>query len=444
VHWTLVVWASPQATESAVGKEQHICRPTRPAVRLPIEEQAVVIMDGVRVVEVAVYGFVPSAASVLSDWGADVMKIEDPLKGDPIRGLDAFGVAPGVGGVTCLWEVFNRGKRSIGVDLRTDEGREILLKLVDSADVFLTNFLAPARKRLGIDVDDIRGRNPRIIYGRGTGQGPQGAEADKGGFDGISYWGRTGMSLAARPFDYERPIDLPGPAFGDIQAGMHLAGGIAAALYQREKSGEGCVVDVSLLGAGLWAMQASLAGAFVLDKEEMPKREIGKVGSPLGGTFRTSDGRFIVLSMLEADRYWPAFRTLIGDPELLNDDRFVETEGLFTHRAEAFEMLRRIFEKRTLDDWKELLGRQEGQWAVIQTSREALADPQSHDNGYLKVVNYDNGATLPMVVPPVQFDGVSADLKPAPELGANTEQALLELGCTWPEIVELKDRGVVS
>ena len=149
-------------------------------------------MDGVRVLEVGIYAFAPAAGAVLADWGADVVKVEHPEAGDPLRGLVAYGVKPGEGGVTYLWEVLNRGKRSVGIDIATDDGRELLLSLCEGADVFLTNFLAPACHRLGIDADSVRARNPRIIYARGTGHGPKGPDADKGGYDGVSFWARSG------------------------------------------------------------------------------------------------------------------------------------------------------------------------------------------------------------------------------------------------------------
>src|SRR5688572_8070438 len=190
------------------------------------------VLEGVRVLEVAIYAFGPAAGAVLADWGADVVKVEHPESGDPLRGLVAYGVKPGEGGVTYLWEILNRGKRSVGIDIGTAEGRDVLLHLVDEADVFVTNFLAPARRRLGIDVDDLLARNPRLVYARATGHGPLGPDADKGGYDGVSFWARSGVSVAAMPPEAAYPIPLPGPAYGDIQSGAHLAGGVAAALYR--------------------------------------------------------------------------------------------------------------------------------------------------------------------------------------------------------------------
>jgi crotonobetainyl-CoA:carnitine CoA-transferase CaiB-like acyl-CoA transferase len=401
-------------------------------------------MDGLRVVEVALYGLVPTAGAVLSDWGADVVKIEHPEHGDPIRGLTAWGVKPGTGGVTYLWEVFNRGKRSVGLDIGSDVGRELLMELVDGADVFLTNFLGPARRRLGIDVEDIRSRNPRIIYARGTGHGPEGPDADKGGFDGISYWSRCAAGTSASPSDYGYPIPLPGPAFGDIQTGMHLAGGIAAALYQRERTGEGALVDTSLLASGMWAMQASIAGSYVAGQPALPATNRNSPGNPLANTYRTADGRYLQLAMLEADRYWPGFCEAIGHPELTSDPRFDSSEARLLNVFDCVRVLDEVFAEHDLGKWKELLAQQEGQWTVIQTCADVLEDTQGEVNGYLKWVPFPGGTSLPLVSVPVQIDAHASDLQPGPELGANTEEVLIALGKSWDDMIKLKEANIIS
>ncbi|HEY4408301.1 MAG TPA: CoA transferase [Acidimicrobiia bacterium] len=401
-------------------------------------------MDGVRVLEVAIYAFGPAAGAVLADWGADVIKVEHPEAGDPLRGLVAYGVKPGDGGVTYLWEVLNRGKRSIGIDIGTEEGRELLLSLCETADVFITNFLAPACARLGIGAEAVTARNPRIIYARGTGHGPKGPDADKGGYDGVSYWARSGGSIAAMPPDAGFPIPLPGPAFGDIQSGAHLAGGIAAALFQRERTGKGAVVDVSLLGSGLWAMQPVIAGAHSAGQERLAPVDRRRPSNPLWNVYRTGDGRFLSLSMLEGDRYWPGFCIAVDRPDLLLDERFADSAARSAHIEECVDVLDAIFAGHTLEEWKVILGGQEGPWSVTQTPQGALDDPQSAANNYLQWVKYDNGATLPLINAPAQIDGRPAALRPAPGQGADTDGFLLEAGLTPDDLVRLKVAGAIS
>ena len=219
------------------------------------------VMRGIRVLEVAEHTFVPAASAILADWGADVIKIEHVERGDAMRGLARTGVMPlGDGGVHALLEHSNRGKRSLGLDLSSTEGVEVLHRLAATADVFLTNKLPSIRRRLGLDVDDIRAHNPRVIYVSGTGYGPTGPDADKGGYDILGYWCRSGLAIGATPTDLEdRLISQPAPAYGDSIGAMTIAGGIAAALLHRERTGESPTVDVSLLGTGMWAAGAAIA-----------------------------------------------------------------------------------------------------------------------------------------------------------------------------------------
>src|SRR5947208_8375659 len=191
------------------------------------------------------WAFVPSAGAVLRDWGAEVVKIEHP-DGDPIRYLAMGAIKPDDNGVSYMWELFNRGKRSVSIDLSRPESRDILMRLIDTADVFLVSLLPPARRKLGIDVDAVRARNPRVIYAAGTGQGPVGDESEKGGYDSISFWARSGIASSVTPDDYPSPLTMPTGAFGDSISGALLAGGIAAAIAHRERTGEGSAVDGSL------------------------------------------------------------------------------------------------------------------------------------------------------------------------------------------------------
>src|SRR3954447_8772063 len=195
------------------------------------------VLAGIRVVEVAAWTFVPISGAVLAEWGADVIKIEHPQMGDPQRGLVSSGFVPGGGDVNFMIEIPNRGKRSVALDLSTEGGRELLYKLVETADVFVTSYLPDVRARLQIDVEHIRARNPDIIYVRGSGQGPKGPEAGKGGFDGASYWARAGLAMTFKPAGAQWPTDQR-PAFGDVLGGLTIAGGIAAAIARRERTGK--------------------------------------------------------------------------------------------------------------------------------------------------------------------------------------------------------------
>src|SRR5262245_26831296 len=208
------------------------------------------MLDGVKVVEISTWAFVPSAGVALAEWGADVIKIEPP-SGDPIRALTNAGVGP-MEGIVFPWELWNRGKRAIALDLTQPDAQELVLKLCEEADVLLTSYLPPSRRKLGFDEEAVRARNPNIVYACCPGQGYGGPEADKGGYDSISFWSRGAISAAVTPPGHPRPLGMPGGAFGDSLSGMALAGGIAAALLKKERTGDGSLVDGSLLGTAAW------------------------------------------------------------------------------------------------------------------------------------------------------------------------------------------------
>ena len=218
----------------------------------------------------------------------------------------------------------NRGKRSIGLNLAHPDGREMLMKLVETADVFLTNYMPPVRRKLRIDTHDLRERNPKIIIARGTGQGPHGPDAEKGGYDGASFWARGGMGATLPGRADGWPMNQPGPAFGDVMGGMATAGAIAAALYQLSATGEPSIVDVSLLATAMWQLSPTVIAGKLFGFEQLPPHDRTKVPNPVVNTYRTSDGRFLSFILLQADKHWAQLCECIGRPELIDDPRFVD------------------------------------------------------------------------------------------------------------------------
>jgi crotonobetainyl-CoA:carnitine CoA-transferase CaiB-like acyl-CoA transferase len=400
------------------------------------------ILSGVRVVEVAQWWFVPSGGAVLADWGADVIKIEHPVTGDPQRGLVTSGFFPPTGGVNFMMEQSNRGKRSVGIDIGNPKGRALLYKLVETADVFLTNFLPAARRRLEIDVEHIRRVNPRVIYARGHGHGAKGPDVEKGGYDAASFWSRGGIAQALTPKGADRPI-MQRAAFGDSAGGMTVAGGIAAALFHRERTGEAPVVDVSLLGTAMWILAPDIVMTKLTDKE-MPAFERSEAPNPIVNSYRTKDGRWVFLSMLQPDRFWADFCRRIGRDDMIADDRFKDGISRYQNRQACVAELDRTFAGRTLAEWRVALADAEGVWAPMQSAREVHDDPQAQANGYLPVVDRGDGTSFTLVANPVQFDGTSPPLTPAPEMGQHTEDVLLSLGLTWEDLASLKDAGAIS
>ncbi|HSQ01070.1 MAG TPA: CoA transferase [Candidatus Dormibacteraeota bacterium] len=400
------------------------------------------VLDGIRVVEVAQWWFVPAAGAVLADWGAEVVKVEHPETGDPMRGLISSGLMPGAGQVNFMVEQPNRGKRGIGIDLAKPQGLDLLYKLVATADVFLTSFLPAARRKLKIDADDIRKVNPRVIYARGHGQGARGPDAERGGYDAASFWCRGSICDALTPATAETPV-MQRAAFGDSTGGLALAGGIAAALFRRERTGVGSVVDLSLLGTAMWLMAPDIIlGA--LSASAMPQFTRADAPNPIVNSYRTRDGRWLFLNMLQPDRFWPDLCRRIGHPELIDDERFKDGTSRFMNRTDCVRRLDEIFAQRTLDEWRAALADAEGVWAPMQKASEIPADPQATANGYLLSVEHADGSTFPLVANPLQFDETPPRVTRAPDLGQHTEELLLELGLGWEEIAKYKEAGAIS
>lgn len=402
-------------------------------------------MAGVRVLEVAQWTFVPAAGAVLADWGADVLKVEHPRTGDSQRGLRQLGNITVEGARNPVMEHANRGKRSIALDISTADGHELLMEIARSSDVFLTNFLPDARKRLKIDVDDVRLVNPEIIYARGSAYGPLGDDGDKGGYDMTGFWCRAAGAASTTPSDLGGVVAQPGPAYGDSIGGMTIAGGIAAALFERERTGVARTVDISLLGVGVWAMGVAVNAALVSGQPWVANPAGANVAphNPLTGFYRTSDNRFLGLSMLQAFRYFAEFCARVGVPELAADERFSSHELLAKNAVEATEVLRAAIAAHPLEHWRKVLADFDGQWAPVLSTAEVATDPQVRANGGIVAIERD-GESFDLVASPVLFDETPLRLGPSPEFAEHTEELILELGGDWDRISALKDSGAIG
>jgi crotonobetainyl-CoA:carnitine CoA-transferase CaiB-like acyl-CoA transferase len=403
------------------------------------------VMDGIRVLEVAEHTFVPLAGAILASWGADVIKVEHPERGDAMRGIGSSGgINVGGGGVHILMEHSNRGKRSISLDLTDPDGLALLYQLVESSDVFLTNKLPRVQEKLHITPDEIRAHNANIVYVQGSGYGSRGPDIDAGGYDSLGFWARSGVAVANTPSDLGHVLGQQVPAFGDSIGAMFIAGGISTALLHRERTGEAAFVDTSLLATGMWALGAGIG--LSLQAGEAYAIPAGAAGrNPLVGMYRTSDDRWLSLCMLQAFHYWPEAAAVLGHPEWLDDPRFATNELLFSNGEAAGDLVAAAFMTDTFENWKTRLADIKGQWAPVQNTLDIADDPMVIANGYLGDTATADGTPFRLVTTPTQFDHQPTPALRAPDFNEHGDDILQsELGVDDETLVDLKIRGVIA
>ena len=398
-------------------------------------------LDGVRVLELGIWVAVPSAAAVLADWGARVVKIEPP-EGDPLRGLAATGLVPYQPDVNPAFQLDNRGKRSVTLDLRRPEGREVAHALVRRSDVFLTNLRRQKLAPLGMDYATLRRVHPRLVYAGLTGYGTEGPERERAAFDYAAFWARAGiMGSLGEP---EGPPPTQRPGMGDHMTGLGLAGAIAAALFARERSGIGQEIGMSLFGSGIWMLASDIQAAITTGYCHTPGGRRA-APNPLFNFYRTSDGRWLHLVMLQPDRHWRAFCRAVGREDLVDDPRFASAPVRFQHCRELIAILDPLFATRPLAEWAEVLDGADCYWGKVQTVEEVSHDAQAEAIGAFADTALPDGRPLRIVKSPVAFGATpSAVAGPAPELGQHTEEVLLEAGFGWEDIARLKDAGALG
>jgi formyl-CoA transferase len=397
------------------------------------------LLEGIRVIDAASFIAGPVATTAMADFGADVIKIEPP-GGDTYRVRNA-GYPPSP--YNFPWIVDNRNKRGAAIDLRTEDGRRVLHRLIARADVFVTNVPLDGRARLGVRWEDLAPLNPRLIYGSITAYGEAGEEASRPGFDSTALWARTGLMDLVRPSPDAPPArSLPG--MGDHPTGMSLFGAIMAALYQRERTGRGAMVATSLLANGLWlnaiAAQGILCGARTVVR---PPRE--EAVDALGNLYRTRDDRWFLIALTPDGRRWQDFTAVIGRPELFTDVRFGTPPARRANVRALIAILDAVFAERDWAEWRRRLEAAGIAFGVVGTVDEIPHDPQMRASGALVPLDDPRaGATL-TVSSPLQITGqdkVPATM--APEIGEHTVEVLREAGLDQAEIDRLLSEGVVA
>jgi crotonobetainyl-CoA:carnitine CoA-transferase CaiB-like acyl-CoA transferase len=397
------------------------------------------IFAGVRVLELAQYVFVPGAGVLLADQGAEVIKIESTGTGDPYRTLKV-GDGREVGTTNLAMEQNNRGKKSIALDLKSEEGREAMLRLAETADVFLTSLRPKALRSLRLDVEDLRARNPRLIYARGNGLGFRGAEADKPGFDASSFWARGGLSHAfTLPGNQPTP---PRPAFGDHSAATSLAFGIAGALFKRAMTGVATVVETSLLSTAVWMLSSDVTYNQVPGYQLHPE---GSAKFPLMGNYRTRDGRLVQLMLLDPRPHWRSFCHLVSLESLVDNPRYADNVARMKNGQALTALIAEQIAAKDWADWKAAFDAWDAPWELVRTIDDVCADPQVHANEMIFKLNVGE-TRVNVVAGPAAFDGRAAPANPvgSPSMGEHTNALLSQVGYTAEQIAGLRARHVAQ
>ncbi len=395
-------------------------------------------LAGLRVLDVSSFIAAPAAAVVLGDWGADVIKVEGP-DGDPNRTIMNNSANYPKGTVNYPWHMDSRNKRSLVLDLKKPEARAALDRLVAVSDVLICNFPPPVREKLRLAYQDVKPVNPRLIYASLTGYGETGPDRDRPGFDATAYFARSGLLDAQR---YEGgPPGVPGPAQGDRATAMGLVSAILMALIHRMKTGEGSWVGTSLLGNGLWSCgviaQAALVGAY-LPHRPPPERP----RSALGNIYRTSDDRWLQLTIVREDRMWLPLCQTIERPDLIDDPRFAALEERRRRSAELATILREAFASRGYEHWRQAMAAHGITFGVISRPQDVPEDEQAVACG--AIVETAIPEMPRTLANPIRLDFAEQQIaRPAPGLGQHSDQVLAEAGLSAAEIAALRASGAV-
>jgi formyl-CoA transferase len=397
------------------------------------------IFEGLKVIDCASFIAAPAAATALSDFGADVIKIEPPGAGDPVRNLPNLPGYP-VSLHNYVWMLEGRNKKSLALDLAKPEAQAVLRKLVAEADVFVTNFPPGVRKRLGISWADVEPLNPRLIYASFTGYGETGAEADKPGFDSTAWWARSGLMDLVRA-DRETTPARALPGMGDHPCAMTMFGAIVTALYRRERTGKGGHVSSNLMANGVWSngiyTQAQLCGADIPDR---PTRE--RALNAVTNHYKCKDGRWIILSLLNEDKQWPAFCRCIGRDDLISDPLFSTRAARHSRSFELVDMLDKIFATKELAEWRSILDGNGLIFGVVGTLADFTHDQQMRETEAF--VPFENDTML-TINTPIWIEGEQkVTPRHAPNVGQNSDEILRTAGYSDVEIAKLRGTGAVA
>lgn len=397
------------------------------------------ILSGIKVVEMSTYVAGPICARILGDWGAEVIKVEG-YRGDPVRFLGMNMLAPTEDEENPAFFVTNANKRIIAINQRTEEGKEIMRKLLLEADVFVTNFRKEALAAMGLDYDTLKEKNPKLVFAHILGYGEFGPDAARPGFDFTAYFARSGFMHAMA--DNAGPPTINAPGFGDNQLAMYLAGGISAALYQREKTGKGDYVNVSLYHVGIYAFSVPLVGEYYATMYPYTRTH---PLTPLVNTYKCSDDKWYYLGTPDYNTYFARAAAALGLGELAENDEYNSIMGMLMNVEEIVKMFEDKFIQKTSSEWRQIFDDANVPGEIVCDWQDVLHDEQAYANGFLENVEYTNGNKGVLATTPVRFGSMGKfDYRLPGGVGCNSVEILEELGMSKADIEKLKEEKVIA
>ena len=399
-------------------------------------------LSGIKVVDLSTYVAAPSCCRALADWGADVIKVES-LEGDMWRNMGKVLFTTVSDQENPCYDVINANKRCISLDLKSKEGQEVMYKLLGEADIFVTNNRESALKKMGMDYECLKVKYPRLIYALVTGFGEEGPDAANPGFDVAAFWSKSGfLGDVVQPGNY---LPTPPPAFGDLTTGLALFGSVCGALYQRTVTNKGDKVSVSLYGTAIWC---SSFGVITTQKDAGYKNVFPKTrynANPLMISYKCSDNEWLLLAILDFNKYYKSFYTAIGVPELADDERFNTRDGMFKNREEFIKILENQFALKTTAEWSKILGSIDVVCDIVGHFKDICKDEQAWANNYLCDFKFDSGNSAALPRPAMYTSAMGLpEYKRSPLLGEHTAEILTNLGYTQEQIKAMAEASIIK